>query len=100
MYEDDGDSYEFEKGAIASTKFECSQKSDNVVFTINPVKGSFKGMPQTRTYELVIDSDKQPSMVMIGDNEVKDWTFDKDNKVRLTVSNASVSDKVIVDIKY
>jgi hypothetical protein len=57
-------------------------------------------MPQTRTYELVIDSDKQPSMVMIGDNEVKDWTFDKDNKVRLTVSNASVSDKVIVDIKY
>jgi alpha-glucosidase (family GH31 glycosyl hydrolase) len=100
MYEDDGESYAYETGAIAATRFECRQNGKIVEFTINPVQGTYKGMPSKRTYELEVCSGKRPSRIFLGNKRIKDWTFGKDNKTRLILGNIDKNDLTRVTIKY
>jgi len=100
LYEDDGESYDYEKGSVAATKFECSRKDGVVEFTINPIRGTFKGMPSRHTYELEIWSEKQPSEITIGNRETRDWTFGKDNKIRLRLNDIGKNDLTRIRISY
>ncbi len=60
MYEDDGESYAYEEGAIAATHFECTQKGNRIAFTVYPVEGFYKGMYESHTYEQEIVSPRRP----------------------------------------
>lgn len=99
MYEDDGDSYEFEKGAIAATRFDCSAGAKETRLTINAVSGSFEGMPQIHNYELEIASDRKPAGVSVDGRNVREWTF-AGNRVCLTLSDVDVNATTTVRIKY
>jgi len=55
LYEDDGETLEHDNGAFSTTLFELSGKT----FTIHPRQGTYQGMPENRSYELVIHSDKE-----------------------------------------
>ena len=50
MLDDDGESYEYENGGIASTLFESHERDGGVEVVVNPVQGSFKGMRFGREY--------------------------------------------------
>ena len=93
MYEDDGSSYEYENGAIAATRFECKKNGEKVEFIVHPVKGSYKGMYTSRTYELEIEAPQRPNKVLVNNTPVSDWTYGDDHKVRVNLPQKDVKVK-------
>jgi alpha-D-xyloside xylohydrolase len=51
LYEDEGDSYDYEKGAYATIPFHWDEKAQ--VLTIDDRKGTFPGMLEARTFRIV-----------------------------------------------
>ena len=52
LYEDEGDNYNYEKGAFSQIKFEW--KNAQKQLTINDLKGQFKGMLKERIFNIVL----------------------------------------------
>ena len=54
LYEDDGISMNFEKGAFATTKFEVHYDAEakTTTFTVNPAEGDLSLIPEKRSYEI------------------------------------------------
>ena len=99
MYEDDGETYAYEDGGIAETTFECKKNGQKVEFAVLPVKGSYKGMYMSRTYQLEIESAQRPSKVMVNNTAVTDWTYGDDHKVRVNLPQKDVKQKAVVTIQ-
>lgn len=99
LYEDDGQSYRYEEGAIASTRFECRQSGKAVDFTILPVGGTYDGMYPSRTYELEINLPQRPSTVSVNGTSLADWQYGDDRHVRFTVHQDDVRKEIRIAIK-
>ena len=97
MLDDDGESYEYENGGVASTLFESHERDGGVEVVVNPVKGGFKGMPEVREYSFRIQRASRPASVLVNGKAVEDWTYE-DGMVCLGAGKVSVSDKVVVRI--
>ena len=52
LYEDDGETMNYQNGAFAETEFEVTESEENVIFTINPAEGDISVIPEKRTYRL------------------------------------------------
>lgn len=52
LYEDDGESMNYEKGAFANTVFEVKEGDGTLEFRINKAKGDTSVLPQSRSYKL------------------------------------------------
>lgn len=98
MLDDDGESYEYENGSIASTLFESHERDGGVEVVVNPVQGSFKGMPSEREYSFRIQRDSRPASVSLNGAAVQDWTYE-DGMVCLSAGKVDVGDKVVVTLK-
>ena len=98
MFDDDGETYEYENGGIASTLFESHEKNGGVEIVVNPVQGSFKGMPSEREYSFRIQRDARPGSVSLNGAAVQDWTYE-DGMVCLSAGKVSVGDKIVVSIR-
>ena len=98
MYDSDAESYGYEQGLVASTKFECGVDGREVVFPVEPVEGGFENMPQRRSYELQFALGAKPSKVSVNGAQVKDWTWE-DGKLMLSLPDVSVSERQTVIIK-
>jgi len=99
LLEDDGKSFDYEKGRIASTRFECKQQGAKVEFAILPVSGSYEGMYRSRTYEMEFSLSQQPTVVKVNNTPVKNWQYGADHKLHLSLNQADVSAKTIVSIE-
>ena len=75
LYEDDGESYGYEQGTVASTLMECHAGEDRVRFKVHPVQGSYEGMPVARNYVLEFALRRAPSRVTVGGKSIGDWSF-------------------------
>lgn len=56
LYEDEGTNYNYEKGAFATIDFNYEEKTKTL--TIGNRQGSFKGMPERRTFRIIVVSPK------------------------------------------
>ena len=92
-----GPKYGYEKGAIAKTLVECHEKSGVSKIIVNPVKGSFEGMPSTREYSFSIQNDGKATKVLVGGKELKDWTFEG-GMIRFSLPRTAVSEKIVIDV--
>ena len=57
LYDDEGDSYRYEKGAFTETKLvgdDCSR-----TLTIGPRQGVYDGMTQSQTYRVVLGNNEK-----------------------------------------
>ncbi|MFB9751530.1 TIM-barrel domain-containing protein [Paenibacillus hodogayensis] len=70
LYEDDGTTFAYEEGKIATTSFVCREREEDLAIHIGVRAGSYKGMPESRSYNLVIDSEEQPAHVTMGGEEL------------------------------
>ena len=75
MYDCDAESYGYEAGEIAATRFECSLSAKTLKFTVHPVAGSFENMPESRELTFRIRTERKPSKVMINDHKNKEWNW-------------------------
>ena len=98
MLDDDGESYEYENGGIASTLFESHERDGGVEVVVNPVQGSFKGMPSEREYPFRIQRDSRPASVSLNGAAVQDWTYE-DGMVCLSAGKIGVGEKVVVSVR-
>ena len=98
MLDDDGESYEYENGGIASTLFESHERDGGVDVVVNPVQGSFKGMPSEREYSFRIQRDSRPASVSFNGAAVQDWTYE-DGMVCLSAGKVGISEKIVVSVR-
>lgn len=98
MLDDDGESYEYENGGIASTLFESHERDGGVEVVVNPVQGSFKGMPSEREYSFRIQRDSRPASVSLNGAAVQDWTYE-DGMVCLSAGKVDISEKIVVSVR-
>lgn len=98
MLDDDGESYEYENGGIASTLFESHERDGGVEVVVNPVQGSFKGMPSEREYSFRIQRDSRPASVSLNGAAVQDWTYE-DGMVCLSAGKVDVGNKVVINVR-
>lgn len=98
MLDDDGESYEYENGGIASTLFESHKRDGGVEVVVNPVQGSFKGMPSEREYSFRIQRDSRPASVSLNGAAVQDWTYE-DGMICLSAGKVGISEKIVVSVR-
>ena len=98
MLDDDGESYEYENGGIASTLFESHERDGGVEVVVNPVQGSFKGMPSEREYSFRIQRDSRPASVSLNGAAVQDWIYE-DGMVCLSAGKVGISEKIVVSVR-
>lgn len=98
MLDDDGESYEYENGGVASTLFESHERDGGVEVVVNPVQGSFKGMPSEREYSFRIQRDSRPASVSLNGAAVQDWTYE-DGMVCLSAGKVGISEKIVVCVR-
>lgn len=98
MLDDDGESYEYENGGVASTLFESHERDGGVDVVVNPVQGSFKGMPSEREYSFRILRDSRPASVSLNGAAVQDWTYE-DGMVCLSAGKVGISEKIVVSVR-
>lgn len=99
LLEDDGKTFDFEKGIIAKTRFECNSSENQTEFIIQPTQGTYSGMMTLRTYQLEIKFPNKPLQVHINGSKVENWQYSNLGKVILIVSQKSVFEKQVVIIK-
>lgn len=98
MLDDDGESYEYENGGVASTLFESHERDGGVEVVVNPVQGSFKGMPSEREYSFRIQRDSRPASVSLNGVAVQDWTYE-DGMICLSAGKIGISEKIVVSVR-
>ena len=98
LLEDDGVSFDFEKGNIAKTRFECNESDKKTEFIIYPVEGLYSGMCKTRAYILEIDSPYKPTQVILNNQKTENWEYTSLGKVKLTLEKMDTSEKQVIEI--
>ena len=98
MFDDDGETYEYENGGIASTLFESHEKNGGVEVVVNPVQGGFKGMPSEREYSFRIQRDARPASVSVNGAAVEGWTYE-DGMVCFSAGKVGVGDKLVINVR-
>jgi alpha-glucosidase (family GH31 glycosyl hydrolase) len=73
LYEDDGNSLAYLKGAVALTRVHCEGGSNSVTLTIEPRQGTYKDMPSRRDYEIWIHSKPAKSLDVNGNKTAGDY---------------------------
>ena len=65
LYEDAGNTRDYQQDQAAWTGFTATEKSGDLTLTVDPVKGSYPNMPSTRRYEIRLPGDWPPQSVSI-----------------------------------
>ena len=99
MLEDDGESYDYEKGAVAATTFTCDQTANRLQFTVQPVKGSYRGMYTSRTYRLEFHTARKPGRVTVNGQPTTAYTLDADGFLRVTLPQKDVRQRATVTVE-
>lgn len=76
LLQDDGVSYEYESGSVAETKFHCSRKGNRISFSIDPVKGGYKDMPETVVYRIEMEVKEKPKKITLNDKAFQQWKWE------------------------
>ena len=101
LFEDDGGSYDYEKGDYAFTKIACSREENQITLQIDPRQGDYHGKPAERTYDLKIHRIKPPVSVQVGEEKGK-WQFDDDVQVLSMRAEENVDSKkgILIQIRF
>jgi alpha-glucosidase len=86
LWEDDGKTFEYEKGNIAKTLFECNNNDRETDFIISPTAGSYSGIIKNKTYHIELKMPEKPSSVLVNDRPAENWKYTESGKVLLVTS--------------
>ncbi|MCX6308384.1 MAG: DUF5110 domain-containing protein [Bacteroidia bacterium] len=70
MYEDDGISYDYSKGALAKTEFSCKSDGQKVELSISKREGKYTDMPLHRTYQVELYGET-PSIIIVNNKTLR-----------------------------
>ena len=71
LYEDDGESYEYEEGKFALTGFACRPVPDGLEITVTKPEGRYTGMPESRVFHAEVYTERPAAVSCEG------WRYDE-----------------------
>ncbi len=86
LLEDDGKTFEYEKGNISRTLFECTDDEKETDFTIFPSQGSYSGMIKNMTYQVEMNIPEKPSRILVNNTLAENWKYSEPGKVTIITS--------------
>ena len=98
LYEDDGESYGYESGAVASTLLESEADGDRIVLTVNPVEGAYEGMPRRRNLTFQVALTRRPLTVTADGESLPGCPFGKDGFLRFSLKGVPTDKPLRVEI--
>ncbi|GAA4276556.1 glycoside hydrolase family 31 protein [Aquimarina mytili] len=109
LYEDQGDNEKYKSSAFSFTKITQSENENLKTVTILPAKGSYEGMPKSRSYELQLPVSFPPSIVKVNGEEYKyaesksfkSWSYNgQELTASISIPEQSMASTVEVQITY
>ncbi len=97
LYEDDGETMNFEKGAFAVTKMTVKENGNCTSFSISKAKGDTTVIPQKRTYTLVFEDIAEAKETAINTENFK--IEKKIGKTIITIFDVEPTEEVTVEMK-
>lgn len=98
LYEDDGVTFKHEQGAIAKTRFDCSQTGSGIELIVRPVEGSYDGMPASRVYECTVACSSRPAQVRVDGKPMEGWSYE-DGKLHVTLVQPDVARQAVLSVR-
>jgi alpha-glucosidase len=98
LIEDDGKSFDFEKGMIASTRFECNAGTDKIELIIQPTEGKYEGMIGSRAYQVEVFMKEVPKSVQINGQKTDNWKFEQSGKLIIQLPKQNAINKQVITI--
>ncbi len=95
-YDDDGQSFGYEKGEIASRKISCEEKGGKVRINVAATEGSFDGIPDKLDVKFEVRSDKEPASVTVNGQSVE-WTW-SDSIVRFSAPAVTPAESINIEL--
>ncbi|MCL5098625.1 MAG: DUF5110 domain-containing protein [Candidatus Omnitrophica bacterium] len=95
LYEDDGVTFDYDKGFYTNTKFQCHQKGNSIRITIGDRNGAYRNMPENRSYLLSVHCANEPTTVskgadtlpqlqtkaeLVSDGTKRGWCYDSSSR--------------------
>lgn len=98
LFDCDAESYGYEEGLVAVTRFSCSSGAKSVRVRVEPVEGSFENMPSARDYSFEVALERKPRKVFVDGKSVKGWTW-QDGKLLVSAVSCPVSQELNLNIQ-
>lgn len=80
LYEDDGVSFDYQKGIYAITNISVIKKNKTVKIMIKEPKGKYKNIPNKRKWKFKVALDCRPEKVLLNNKEISNLEWDKKTK--------------------
>ena len=93
-----GESYAYEEGAVCSTLFECHQSGKGIRVTVNPVQGTYEGLPESRNYSFELRCTSKPRKVSLNGTPVKDWSWEN-NTLQVNAGETSINETLTLTVQ-
>jgi alpha-glucosidase (family GH31 glycosyl hydrolase)/AraC-like DNA-binding protein len=115
LREDDGVSFGYMDGHVSTTRIQCEAIGDRIEIRIWRRGGEYAGMPEHRSYEVIVHADEKPAAVHLGGerrleqtpssvrrNPLAGWKYDRTaGTLRLFAEEAPNGEEPIrIDIGY
>ena len=98
LYEDDGQTKEYEQGKYAITTLKYKRKKTSTIITIIGTKGEFQGQLKTRKYQIELASTKKATKAFFDGKRVK-VQYDSENfKNIISIPNTSIKENHSIEI--
>lgn len=99
MYEDNGDDKNYQE-EFATTSIHSEKTGSKLVVTISPRKGSYKGMPAQRSYQVKVLASAMPKSVIVDGQEVNFTYLNKEFALLVDVPQKDCNKEKVISIEY
>lgn len=97
LYEDDGLTYEYEKGMYAKTHVSYVDHANSLV--ISPAEGEYDGQLHMRSYVAILHDSCQPKRVLVNGKTYSDWEYDSISRtLTVPVGHRPVTEILVMQI--
>jgi alpha-glucosidase (family GH31 glycosyl hydrolase) len=96
LYEDDGISDDYKKGASATTELSYSREGNAITIRIAPAQGTYKGQVTSRAYTVLLPCTERGSLQAPADGKISYDAATTTN--RIDIPKTSVSQEIVVKV--
>ena len=97
LYEDDGITLDYEKGASATTRLQYTEKGNRHMVVVHPAQGNYKGQVNKRAYRLQLAGFGKIDNVKVNGRKVA-TTYDANLKLNIVdIASTSIRERVTIE---